>query len=156
MKKIFIILIAAALALTMFACGKKDGSGESSGAAETSGLSTGTGEQTDTDLPVIDPTPDGNATPEGIPDAADHTVDHTVVYTDQDGNVIREETVPATGHVWVYESDGSGHKQVCALCGAVGESGAHDPDGSGICRVCGYGCEHVFTDSVVSPGCTTA
>ena len=160
MKKFFIILIAAALILTLFACGKNDGSGESSGTGEVPSSNeeaTATEQETEpASDSVSDPAPGGDAAPAGGPEAADNTVVRVVRYTDPDGKVIREETVPATGHVWVYESDESGHKQVCALCGATGESGAHDLDGSGVCRVCGYGCEHSFTDSVVSPGCTSA
>ena len=160
MKRFFILLLAAALILTLFACGEKK-EPDATGTDTASGLSTETAEQTgaetgsdtvpaqDTDL-----VPDGDAVPEGIPDASDHTVEHTVKYYSPDGKLIWEETVPATDHVWKFESDAEGHRAVCTLCGASGESGAHDYDGAGVCRVCGYGCEHVFTDTVTAPGCT--
>ena len=148
MKKIFSVLLAAALILTLFACGQKK-EPDATGTDTESELSTGTAEIADTD--------EGTDTvPDDIPDAEDHTVPHTVTYRSADGTVIREETVPATDHVWRYEFDAEGHSAVCTLCGAAGESGAHDYDGNGVCRVCGYGCEHVFADTVVAPGCTEA
>ena len=70
MKKFFIILIAAALILTLFACGKKDGSGESSGTGEVpSSTEEATATEKETE-PVSDsesdPAPGGDAAPDGV------------------------------------------------------------------------------------------
>ena len=50
---------------------------------------------------------------------------------------------PANGHSYKYESDESGHRKVCTVCGDVAEEGVHqmvrDGDtGIETCTVCGY------------------
>ena len=81
MKKILIVLLAAVMIMTLFA-----------------------EERTDTAFPTdtVEPSPEGEATPKGIPDASDHTVDHVVRYTTPDGKLLKEETIPATYHLWKY------------------------------------------------------
>ncbi len=59
-------------------------------------------------------------------------------------------------HTWNIEAPTCGEGQVCTVCSATGKpaTGEHT-FADGVCSVCGDGCEHSFTSSVIEPDCVT-
>ena len=69
----------------------------------------------------------------------------------------RTEDVVKAHHTWDIEAPTCGKGQTCTACGAAGlpATGEHKYDDSGVCSVCGAGCEHNFEEvEVVDPTCT--
>lgn len=63
----------------------------------------------------------------------------------------------ATGHRWDISRPTCGKGQVCTVCGTAGQpaTGKHIMD-KGKCKICGAGCTHSYTESVIAPTCLTA
>ena len=65
-----------------------------------------------------------------------------------------KDNVVVGKHIWNIEQATCGEGQVCIICQANGQSatGEHDME-SGVCTLCGQGCEHEFETTVVEATC---
>lgn len=176
MKRLFVILVAAAIVMGLWACSCNSSNNQSeaivtiteppttqaAAPAATTSLTVPASTPAQTPAPdmfEIGVSSDGDAVSDQleaqVPELSQHEGEHTTVYVDsQSGKTVAEETHAPENHRWQLLSDANGHWRVCALCGETTETKQHSFNSSGRCTVCGYGCEHAFADTVVAPTCT--
>ena len=70
------------------------------------------------------------------------------------GKELTRITLPALQHSFVYESDAERHWECCTRCGEKRAAAAHSFNAQHVCTVCGYGCRHVWSDTVIPAACT--
>lgn len=177
-KQIIAVLLAASMLASFSACGKKKTSNtgtsaayEQTGSEAVAGTETptGTGGQAGNQNAIEDGPDSEFAMPlvyndEGAPCAhekltlaitpATCTEGSSGSYVCADcGAVLHSVQTEAKGHRYVYASDANGHWRECVVCGDKTASEAHTFGADSVCTVCGYGCEHRFTDTVTAPTC---
>lgn len=89
-----------------------------------------------------------------VPDLTKHQEEREIEYYDPEtGKVIIQAILMPEDHHWDYEYDAQGHWGKCMLCGITMATEPHDFNNEGICKKCGFGCEHTFVDEPMASSC---
>lgn len=166
-RRLFALLLAAAVLAALSACGKKPAETPEPSATAAPTATPESGKSTSS------PNPTATAsTPEAeeveldgdcfhtqlapVITMASCTADGKIEYVCQNcGGIVSTEVLPATGHNYRTESSADTHWTVCTVCGEKTAQQAHSIK-DGACTVCGYkeGHTHTETSVVTAPTCT--